>query len=65
MFLGVDNTGSYSEYFPFGMAEVVVTSFGIAKINDKNVDRLDFRKYLISFIGREKGLKDCKKGERL
>ena len=35
--------------------------FGIAKINNENPDRLDLRKYVISFIGREKGLKDCKK----
>ena len=44
MFLGVDNAGSYSEYFPSCIPEVVVVSFGIAKINDKNIGRLDFRK---------------------
>ena len=63
MFLGVDNTGSYLEYFPSCLSKVVLTSFAISKINDKNIDRLDFRKYLMSLIRREKGLKDCQKNE--
>ena len=61
MFLGVDNTGSYLEYFPSYMPGVVLTLFVITKMNNKNIDRLDFRKYLTSIISREKGLKDCQK----
>ena len=38
VFLGVDNTGSYLEYFPFYMPGVVLTLFVITKMNNKNID---------------------------
>ena len=57
----MDNTGSYLEYFLSCMPGVVSTLFAITKMNNKNVGRLDFKKYLTSFIRRGKGLKDCQK----
>lgn len=54
--MGVDNAASYSVDFPSCMPEVVVTSFGITTVNNKNIDWLDFRKDLICFLLVEKKL---------